>query len=273
MSTGIPSTLIVKTDSTDSLSVSMSAPTPPYISSVFSNTVIKTDANGNLLVAASGGGSAPDDATYITQTPNATLTNEQALSLLSSGIMRVATTTGVVTALTDSAGIAANISDETGSGFLVFGTLPAITFPNTGVVIRDVGNDHTLTIAPGTDLSANRILTLTTGDAARTITLTGNPTLDNWFDQSVKVAGTPTFNSLTLSTSLTVPNGGTGVATQQAYGVLVGGTTATGAMQSITPGTSGFVLTSAGVGALPTWAAGGTAVEDQNNILANQVFS
>ena len=76
-----------------------------------------------------------------------------------------------------------------------------------------------------------------------------------------------------LNTALTVPNGGTGVATQQAYGVLVGGTTATGAMQSIVPGTSGFVLTSAGTGALPTWAVGGTAVDDQDNILANQVFS
>jgi hypothetical protein len=76
-----------------------------------------------------------------------------------------------------------------------------------------------------------------------------------------------------LNTALTVPNGGTGVATQQAYGVLVGGTTATGAMQSIVPGTSGFVLTSAGTGALPTWAVGGTAVDDQNNILATQVFS
>jgi hypothetical protein len=39
---------------------------------------------------------APDDATYITQTPNATLTAEQALSLLASGIMVSTTATGVV---------------------------------------------------------------------------------------------------------------------------------------------------------------------------------
>ena len=67
-------------------------------------------------------------------------------------------------------------------------------------------------------------------------------------------SASPSLTSLTLSTALTVPNGGTGVATQQAYGVLVGGTTATGAMQSITPGTSTKVLTSAGTGALPTWS-------------------
>ena len=83
---------------------------------------------------------------------------------------------------------------------------------------------------------------------------------------AVNIPGT-----LTISTALTVPNGGTGVATQQAYGVLVGGTTATGVMQSITPGTSGYVLTSAGTGALPTWSAGRateTAAQTSNYTLA-----
>ena len=97
---------------------------------------------------------------------------------------------------------------------------------------------------------------------------------DFFLSRNATVSGTlGVTGAVTLSTALTVPNGGTGVATQQAYGVLVGGTTSTGAMQSIVPGTSGFVLTSAGTSALPTWAVGGTAVDDQNNILANQVFS
>ena len=43
--------------------------------------------------------SAPDSATYITQTASADLTAEQALSSLGSGIMFVTTTTGVVTSL------------------------------------------------------------------------------------------------------------------------------------------------------------------------------
>lgn len=75
----------------------------------------------------SGSGGAPTDATYIVQTSNGSLSAEQVLASLSSGIMRVATTTGVITSLTDSAGIAANISDETGSGALVFGTSPSFT--------------------------------------------------------------------------------------------------------------------------------------------------
>src|SRR3990167_2127298 len=59
----------------------------------------------------SGAGGAPVDATYITQTADGDLSGEQALSSLSTGIMRVATTTGAITSLTDSAGLIANISD------------------------------------------------------------------------------------------------------------------------------------------------------------------
>ena len=81
---------------------------------------------------------APTDATYITQTSNTTLSAEQALSGLSSGIMRVATTTGVITSLTDSSGIAVNISDETGSGALTFGTSPTLATPiETGKIDRN----------------------------------------------------------------------------------------------------------------------------------------
>jgi hypothetical protein len=75
----------------------------------------------------SGSGGAPTNATYITQTANSSLTNEQALSLLSTGLMRNETSTGVVTTINTSAGVAANISDETGSGSLVFGTSPTVT--------------------------------------------------------------------------------------------------------------------------------------------------
>lgn len=56
----------------------------------------------------------------------------------------------------------------------------------------------------------------------------------------------------TLS-GLTVPMGGTGVASTTAFAVLCGGTTSTAALQSIASvGTSGQVLTSNGPGALPT---------------------
>lgn len=57
---------------------------------------------------------------------------------------------------------------------------------------------------------------------------------------------------------LPVEFGGTGDASLTAYAVLCGGTTSTGAVQSIAGlGTAGQVLTSNGAGALPTFQAGG----------------
>ncbi len=58
-----------------------------------SGQFLRTNGSGIM----SWGSSAPVDATYITQTANATLTNEQALSALSTGYMKVTTTTGVIT--------------------------------------------------------------------------------------------------------------------------------------------------------------------------------
>jgi len=59
-----------------------------------------------------------------------------------------------------------------------------------------------------------------------------------------------------------VANGGTGRSTQTAYAVICGGTTSTGAQQSIASvGTTGQVLTSNGASALPTFqAATGSAI-------------
>lgn len=57
-----------------------------------------------------------------------------------------------------------------------------------------------------------------------------------------------------------VAGGGTGLTTATAYAVLCGGTTATGAFQSIASvGTAGQILTSNGAGNLPTFQAAGAA--------------
>ena len=79
---------------------------------------------------------------------------------------------------------------------VIFATL---TLDNTGLHLLDTNASHDLIIAPGSDITAVRILSLVTGDAARIITLLGNPTLDDWFDQAVKVASSPTFAGLTTT--------------------------------------------------------------------------
>jgi hypothetical protein len=53
---------------------------------------------------------------------------------------------------------------------------------------------------------------------------------------------------------LTVPDGGTGLTTLNAWDILCGGTTSTGNLQQVSgEGTAGQVLTSNGAAALPTW--------------------
>ena len=58
------------------------------------------------------------------------------------------------------------------------------------------------------------------------------------------------------SSGITVPYGGTGLTSTTAYAVLCGGTTSTAALQPVASvGTSGYVLTSNGASALPTFQA------------------
>jgi hypothetical protein len=62
--------------------------------------------------------------------------------------------------------------------------------------------------------------------------------------------------ALATGTVIPVANGGTGATSQTAYSVICGGTTSTGAYQSVASlGTAGQVLTSNGAGALPTWGS------------------
>lgn len=59
-----------------------------------------TQSGTTWTLTVAGGGGAPTSATYITQTPDATLTNEQALSALSTGLVVNTTATGVLTIYT-----------------------------------------------------------------------------------------------------------------------------------------------------------------------------
>ena len=75
------------------------------------------------------------------------------------------------------------------------------------------------------------------------------------YNNGTNVVDTTTYlSSLALGTDLPVTEGGTGASSQTAYAVLAGGTTSTGAYQSVASvGTSGQVLMSNGAGALPTF--------------------
>lgn len=78
----------------------------------------------------------------------------------------------------------------------MYGTQFAQTIPPRSL---DSDQSHFLRQLAGSDLTVNRDLTWVTGDSDRQATLQGDPTLDDWFDQSVKIASSPTFAGLVLS--------------------------------------------------------------------------
>lgn len=133
--------------------------------------------------------------------------------------------------LVNSAGLAAALSDETGTGLAVFGTSPTIVTP-TIASFANANHNHTIS-AGGGQLT----------DAA-------------------------------LSSQVTVPKGGTGGTSLTAYGVIIGGTTSTGAVQSVSVGTSGQVLTSNGAGAAPTFqTAGGGSITNRKWVFPSSLIN
>jgi hypothetical protein len=80
--------------------------------------------------------------------------------------------------------------------------------PVTGrdYALYDTDESHVLYVSCGSDLTADRVLSILTGDSGRTLTLSGNATLDDWFDQSVKQAASPTFAALTVTGAVTGSN-------------------------------------------------------------------
>lgn len=84
-------------------------------------------------------------------------------------------------------------------------------------------------------------------------TLTANDIIDSSLTASKPVFTNGSKNLVSTGT-VPVDQGGTGLTTTTAYGLIAAGTTSTGNFQQVSgTGTSGQLLTSNGAGALPTW--------------------
>ncbi len=95
--------------------------------------------------------------------------------------------------------------------------ITSIYLNNTGLKVKDTDASHGLSIVPGSNLSADRTLTVSTGDADRTLTLSGNADISgtNTGDQNLfSTIAVPTQSSIVAdSTSDTLNiNAGTGIA-------------------------------------------------------------
>jgi len=79
------------------------------------------------------------------------------------------------------------------------------------------------------------------------------------------------WNADIVDNEIAINAGAIAIASQAANDVFYASSATQ--LARLAAGTSGLVLTTQGSGTAPIWAAGGTAVDDQNNILATQVFS
>ena len=71
---------------------------------------------------------------------------------------------------------------------------PTFVSPRVEVLnLEDTGANDWLALICNENLTSNRTLNIIVGNAERTITFSGNPTLGDWFDQAVKQASSPTF--------------------------------------------------------------------------------
>ncbi len=188
---------------------------------------------------------------------------------------------GTVTSISAATGITLTPNPITSTGTVGLTIPVVVSSGGTGVI---TGTAYAPVV--GGTTSTNPFQFASTGQATSgfILTSTGNASLPTWqapAASSISITGNSggalvgnaftftggttglTFSGAgsteTLTGTLVVANGGTGIATATAYAPIIAGTTATGPFQVASTGqaTAGFVLTSNGNAALPSWQAAG----------------
>lgn len=123
---------------------------------------------------------------------------------------RTLTGTAAQITVTDGDGVAGNPTLSLPADVLI---PTVLTVPNSGLHILDTNATHDLIITPGSNLTADRIFTITTGDSARTLDLGSNltipadPNADRflfWDDSAGAHAYLTPGNGLTITTTTIV---------------------------------------------------------------------
>ncbi len=233
--------------------------------------------NSSFVVLTADGGLANERV--LTAGTNITITDNGA-----NGTLVIASTGGGGSSLTDSASLAATISDETGTGVVVFNTSPTLVTPLLGTPTSGTLTNCTgLPVASGisglgasvatflaTPSSANLLAAVTDETGTGALVFGTAPTFTTNITTPKIIGGTGTTSTLTYQTT-------TGVGTTNADHIfLVGNNGATEAMRIFNSGAvtinGALNVTSGGIsgGSVTLYGSGGglrTSTSAGNNVL------
>ncbi|MBK8100573.1 MAG: hypothetical protein IPK26_26065 [Planctomycetes bacterium] len=172
-----------------------------------SNVTITTDAaTDSITIAATGSGGNAFGVIAVSGQANVEADAADDTLTLVAGSNVTITTNAATDTVTIAASTPAHASSHAEGGS---DRITSLALANTGLTVRDTDDSHELTIAPGSNLTANRTLTVNTGDASRAVTITGTASIEgtNTGDQStfktIDVAGSDSIVAATAADTLT----------------------------------------------------------------------
>ena len=158
---------------------------------------------------------APADATYIVQTANGTLTNEQVLGSLATGVVKVTTTTGVLSSVAAPSGAIVGDTDSQTLANKILSQLHLLIGGFKAIFTHAFTADRTITLPGDADVT---LVGLATTQTLTNKTLTA-PTIADFTNMAHDHVDADDGGQLTdaaLSAAVGIAKGGTGQTTQTA---------------------------------------------------------